>query len=277
MTKAREVQIDLDVAPPARIENYLQGGDANFAVDREVADEMFASVAGGAAAFRAVAQASQAFLVRAVHHLAGDVGIRQFLVAGVQLSGGPNVHDLAQAIAPESRVVYVVLDPVTLAHAHTLRSNTAEGATAYLQAKMRDTDLILRQASATLDLSRPVAVVLPANLAFVRDLDTAHQIVANLLAGVPPGSYVVITHHASDLYVDEHAEMFRRVNRLAAEGKTWAVVPRSHAEVSKLCDGLDLVEPGVVPMTEWRMPPSPSPLSHPDHAPAAMYAALAHK
>lgn len=270
--KAYEVQIDLEVAPPARIADYIDGGDSYFAVDRDVAEQMFASVAGGADAFRAVAQAGQAFVVRVVHHLVAEADVRQFLVMGAKLSGGPNVHDVAQTAAPEARVVYVLLDPMTLAHAHGLRSNTAEGATAYIHAHLRDSDEIFRQAETILDLAQPVAVLFPANLAFVRELATAHQIVVNLMARVPPGSYLMITHHASDLFVDEHAEMFRCIERLAAEGKSWAVVPRSYAEVAKFFDGLELVEPGVVPMSEWRRP-------DPDGEPvvAAMYGALGRK
>lgn len=250
---AREVEIDLDTALPTRVAAYVDGGDAHFAVDREVAEQLFATVPGGMEGFRAVARAGQAFLERVVHHLTTEAGIRQFLVTGCKLSGEPNVHDVAQAIAPESRVVYVVLDPVMLAHAHTLRRGAVEGATAYIQAKMRDTDEVLRQASATLDLSQAVAVVFPANLPFIRNTDTAHGIVTKLMDGVSSGSYVMITHHANDFLVEEHAEMYRCHERLAAEGKTWGVAPRSHADVSRFFDGLELLEPGVVPMHLWRV------------------------
>ncbi len=150
-----------------------------------------------------------------------------------------------------------------------LRSTTVEGATAYIHAKLRDTEEILRQAGTTLDLAQPVAVLFPANLAFVRDLTSAYQIVANLMAAVPSGSYLMITHHASDLHVEEHAEMYRCIERLAVEGKTWAVAPRSHAEVAKFFDGLELLEPGVVPMTDW---PTPDPDR--ERVNAAMYGAV---
>jgi hypothetical protein len=251
---AHEVEIDLDVAPPVRVAAYMDGSDAHFAVDREVAEQLFASVPGGIDGFRTVGRAAQAFLGRVVHHLIADAGIRQFLVTGRKLSGEPNVHDIAQAIAPESRVVYVVLDPVMLAYAHTLRHSTPEGATAYIQAQLRDTEEILRQAAATLDLSQPVAMLFPANLAFVRTADTAYGIVKHLMAGVPAGSYLMLTHHASDILVEEHVEMYRCIERLAAEGKTWGVAPRSRAEVARFFDGLELLEPGVVPMCEWRVP-----------------------
>jgi hypothetical protein len=268
-----EAEIDIDVAPPTRVAEYVDGGDAHFEVDRHVAEQLFASVPGGMAQFRAVGQASQAFLERAVHHLTADAGIRQFLVTGWKLSGEPNVHELAQAIAPASRVVYVVLDPVQLAHAHVLQPSTAEGATAYVHVKLRDPDEILRRAGATLDLTQPVGVVLPATLAFARKDDTAYWIVAQLMGGLPSGSHLVITHHASDLFVDEHVEMYRCIERLAAEGKTWNVTPRSHAAVAKFFDGLDLLDPGLVPQDEWRAPTPPPPTDFR----GAMYAALARK
>jgi hypothetical protein len=270
--KASEGEIDLGVAPPTRIAAYVDGADAYFAVDREVAHQMFATVPGGIDGFRTVARAGQAFLERVVQHLTAEAGIRQFLVTGCKLSDEPNVHEIAQAIAPESRVVYVLLDPVMLAHAHKLRRSAPEGSTAYVQAKLRDTDEVLREAAATLDLSLPTAVLFPANLAFVRNDNTAYKIVGNLMAGVPSGSYVMLTHHASDFLVEEHAEMYRTIERLAREGKTWGVAARSHAEVSKFFDGLDLLEPGVVPMWQWRVP-------NPEQQPpaGAMYGAVARK
>lgn len=270
---ADEVEINVAVAPPTRVADYVDGGDAHFAVDRDVAEHLFASMPGGMERFRAVGRASQAFLERVVHHLAAEAGIRQFLVTGWKLSGEPNVHDLAQAVAPASRVVYLVLDPVLLAHAHVLRSSTADGATAYVKAKLRDPDEILRQAALTLDLAEPVAVLLPATLAFARKDETAYWIVAQLMGGLPSGSHLVITHHANDIFVEEHVEMYRSIERLAAEGKTWDVTPRSHAAVAKFFDGLDLVEPGLVPQDEWRVPDR----ARLDPVRGAMYGAVGRK
>jgi hypothetical protein len=267
-----EIQIDLSVAPPTRISTYMRGGDAHFEVDREMAARMFGSVPGGIEGYRAVGRAAEAFTRRAVRHLTVDVGVRQFLVTGCNVSGQDNVHDIAQAVAPEARAVYVLLDPVMLAHAHNLLRGTPEGATAYVTAKLRDVDEVLRQAAATLDLSQPVAVVMPANLSFIRDLDRARRIVDGLLRDLVPGSHLMLTHHARDLFVDEHAEMYRTIAELAAEGRTWAVVPRSHDEVAGFFDGLTLLPPGVVPMDEWRH-------DDPDHQPAqaAVYAAVGRK
>jgi S-adenosyl methyltransferase len=270
--RPNEVQIDLEVAPPTRIAAYMHGGDAHFAVDREVAASIFASVPGGIDGYRAVGRAGQAFLERVVHHLTDEAGVDQFLVTGCNLSGEPNVHDLAQATVPRSRVVYVVLDPVMLAHAHSLGSGVEPGATAYVQAKMRDVEGILGQASATLDLDRPVAVLMPANLSFVRDERRAHQIVDGLMGALPAGSHLMLTLHTSDLLVEEHAEMYRRIAELAAEGRTWGLAPRSHAEVVAFFAGLELLEPGVVPMDEWRAAPDDR-----DRGVAAVYGALGRK
>ena len=270
--RPREVQIDLEVAPPTRIATYMHGGDAHFEVDRDVAARMFASVPGGIDAYRAVGRAAQAFLERAVRYLTLDAGLRQFLVTGCNLSGEPNVHDIAQAVVPEARAVYVLLDPVMVAHAHALRRSTPEGRSAYVVARLREVDEIVRQASGTLDLTQPVGVVMPANLSFVRDLAKVREIVDGLMAVVPPGSHLVITHHASDLFVERHAEMYQAIAELAAAGKTWAVVPRSHSDIAKLLAGLDLVAPGILPLDEWRP-------TDPDHTPfpAAVHVAIARK
>jgi hypothetical protein len=267
--RPQEVQIDLSVAPPTRISAFMRGGDAHFEVDREMAARMFGSVPGGVEGYRAVGRSAQAFTRRAVRHLTADASVRQFLVTGCDLSGHPNVHDIAQAVAPESRAVYVLLDPVMLAHAHVLRRGTPEGASAYVTAKLRDVDEVLRQSAATLDFSQPVALVMPANLSFIRDLGRARKIVDGLMADMVPGSHLMLTHHASDLFVDEHAEMFRTIAALAAEGRTWAIVPRSHDEVAGFFDGLTLLPPGVAPMDEWRQ-------DDPGHEPApiAVYAAV---
>jgi S-adenosyl methyltransferase len=251
--KSVEVKIDLDVAPPTRVSDALDGGDAHFSVDREVAEQMIAAVPRGLDGFRAVGRSGQAFLTRVVR-MAVDDGVRQFLVTGSKLAGKPNVHEISQALAPESRVVYLVLDPIMLAFAHTLRSSTAQGATAFVRVKLRDTDEILQRAAETFDLSSPVAVIIPDTLAFVRRSETAYRIVRELMDGLPSGSYLMLTHHASDLFVDEHRAMYECIARLAAEGKTWGVTPRSRGEVTRFFDGLELVSPGVAPLHTWRVP-----------------------
>jgi S-adenosyl methyltransferase len=270
--KDAEGEVSLDMAPPTRMAAFFDGANPFFSIDREVAEELFTTVTSGKAGFDAVSRAVNAFVERAVHHLTAEAGIRQFLVTGCKLSGEPDVHDLAQAIAPECRIVYLVVDPMMLALAHTLRSTTPEGATAYVQARFSDPEEILRQAAATLDLSQPVGVVAPWSLAYVRRDATAYRIAGGLMDGVGPGSYLVVLHHASDHLVEEHAEMFRVFDRLAAEGKTWGVAPRSHSEMTKFFDGLELVEPGVAPIDEWRAEPDPEAVHRP-----ALYGAVGRK
>jgi hypothetical protein len=267
-----EVKIDLDTAPPTRVSDYIDGGDAHFSVDREVAKQLVATVPGGIDGFRAVGRAGQAFLTRVVR-LVVESGVRQFLVSRSKLSGEPNVHDIAQALAPESRVVYLALDPIMLSFAHNLRSSTAHGATAFVSAKLRDTDEILRRAAETLDMSQPVALMMPDTLAFVRSSETAHRIVRQLVGGLASGSYLMLTHHASDLFVEDHVEMYKCIARLAAEGKTWGVAPRTHSEVTQFFDGLELLSPGVVPLHTWRVPAS----EQDPAARAAMHAAVGRK
>jgi len=229
----------------------MHGGGVEVGVDREVVERFLASHEGGSAAFRAVGGAVHAFVERAVRHLTDEAGARQFLVMGSSISGRANVHEIAQAIAPESRAVYVLFDPVMLVYAHRLLSG-AEGTTAYVRARLRDVDAILRQAANTLDLSRPVAVVMPANLSYVRSTAKATEIVDRLMDPLAVGSHLVASHHASDLLVDEVTPVYRRLAELAAERRAWEVAPRSHAEVAAFFAQLELVEPGVVPIERWR-------------------------
>jgi hypothetical protein len=230
----------------------MEGGDGRFEVDREVAARLYASHPGGVEALQAVGDAAQAFLERVVRFLTGEVGLRQFLVVGSSISGRANVHEIAQEIAPESRAVYVLFDPVMLVYAHRLLHGSAEGATAHVQARLRDVDEILHKAAATVDLSQPVAVLLPANLSYVRDAGTVAGIVDGFMDPLPAGSHLMVTHHASDLLVDEVTPVYRRIAELAAEGRAWDVAPRSEAEVAGFFARLELVEPGVVPIERWR-------------------------
>jgi hypothetical protein len=272
----REVEIDLEVAPPTRGTTDMQGGDGGFEIDHEVAARLYASHARGAAAFRAVGAAGQAYLERAVRYLTDDAGVDQFVVIGSSISGRANVHELTQAIVPASRVVYVLFDPVMLVYAHRLLRGAAEGTTAYVQAKLRDVDRILRRAGDTLDLSQPVAVLMPTNLAYVRDAGRAATIVRDFMDPLAPGSHLVLSHHASDLLVDEVAPVYRTIAELAAEGRAWDVAPRSKAEIAALLGHLELVEPGVVPIERWR-PADPGPDPGPMPLTVAVHGAVARK
>jgi S-adenosyl methyltransferase len=237
-------EIDPTKAHIARVYNYWLGGKDNYAADQQAAEQVIAAYPN----IRTSVRAQRAFLGRAVHYLAAEVGIRQFLDVGTGLPSANNTHEVAQREASESRIVYVDHDPVVLAHARALLTSSREGATAYIDADLRDTGKILREAAATLDFGQPVAVMLIGVLHCIPDDDDPAGIVARLLAAVPSGSHLVIAHPASDVDVAQVSTATTRFNRLAAE----PVTLRTHAEVSRFFDGLDLVEPGVVQLHRWR-------------------------
>jgi O-methyltransferase involved in polyketide biosynthesis len=237
---------DISVAHPARIYDYWLGGKDNFEADRVVGEQTIAAYP----AIRMSAQANRAFLDRTVRYLAADEGIRQFLDIGTGLPTANNTHEVAQIVAPESRIVYVDNDPLVLSHARALLTSSPQGVTAYLDADLRDTGKILAQAAETLDFTEPVAIMLLAILHYVPDLDEVHQILARLLDAVPPGSFVTISHAVSDISAEEMAEMFRRMNEHLPAASHH--VGRPHKVVTQFFDGLELAEPGVVPVSEWR-------------------------
>ena len=245
--RSAPVSIDITVPHAARMYDYLLGGTTNFAVDRQ-AVEQAADAMGGLDRARAQARANRSFLRRAVRHLAGEANVRQFLDIGTGVPNGDGTLDVAQRIAPASRVVHVDNDPVVLAHAHVLLRSTSEGASAYVDGDLRDPEAILREAAQTLDLARPVALVLAEVLDLVPDDDDPHGIVARLVDAVPPGSYLVVSHLTADVRPEPMAALAERLNCSARE----TYVLRDHAEVRRFFDGLDLVEPGVAPIDRWR-------------------------
>jgi hypothetical protein len=235
---------DTSVAHIARVYNYWLGGKDNYAADRAAGDQAIQSYPEMVSSV----QANRAFLARAVRYLAGEAGIRQFLDIGTGIPSANNTHEVAQSIAPDCRVVYVDNDPIVLAHARALLTSSPEGVTDYLEADLRDTGTILSQAAQTLDLSRPVAVMLIAIMHLIVDNDDAYRIVAQLADAVPPGSYLALSHVASDIEPDKMAETRKHLNQLMHEKQTH----RSHAEVARFFQGLEIVEPGVVPVPQWR-------------------------
>jgi O-methyltransferase involved in polyketide biosynthesis len=236
--------LDVSVAHIARVQDYWLGGKDNFAADRVAGDQAIEAFPGMVASVRA----TRAFLERTVRFLAAEAGIRQFLDLGTGIPTANNTHEVAQSVAPESRIVYVDNDPMVLTHARALLTSNPQGACAYIAADLRDTETILAEAGRVLDFSRPVAVVLMAVLQFVPDEDDPHAIVGRLLRTVPSGSYLVISHPASDIQAAAMANMAQRLNQLM----TQRVTPRSHDQVSRFFDGLEVVAPGVVRAPEWR-------------------------
>ena len=241
--------LDTSVAHPARVYNYWLGGKDNFAADRAAAE---AAMAANPLIVPGV-RANRAFLVRAVRFLAGEAGIRQFLDIGTGLPSADNTHEVAQAIAPECRIAYVDNDPIVLRHAEALLTSAPDGATTYVQADVRDPDAIVRQVAATLDFGRPIAVMLLAILQNIPDSDDPHQLVARLMTAAGPGSWLVISHPASDIHPEIMAEMASRLNdRQRPAEQVWF---RTREAISRFFDGLELAAPGVVQLHRWRPAP----------------------
>jgi hypothetical protein len=239
-------EIDTSKPHPARMYDYALGGKNHFAADRQVA----AKVLESSPTSRTIARENRAFLGRAVRYLAGEAGIRQFLDIGTGLPTTDNVHEVAQAVAPSSRVVYVDNDPMVLAHARALLTSTPEGRTAYIHADLRDpsailADLVTRD---VLNFSQPIALMLVAILHFIPDGDKAAEIIATLLDALPPGSYLAASHGTAEHNPDEAAAALRTYRE--------ARIPmqfRDSDEFARLAfSGLDLVPPGVVLVSEWR-------------------------
>ena len=236
--------IDPTVAHIARVQDYWLGGKDHFEADRIAGDEAIAQLPDMAASVRN----TRAFLGRTVRFLAAEQGIRQFLDLGTGIPSASNTHEVAQGVAPGSRVVYVDNDPMVLAHARALLTSSPEGRCAYIDADLREPEKILTTAAEVLDFTEPVAVVLMAVLQFVPDDDDPHGIVRRLMAAVPAGSYLVISHPAADIQATAMAGMARSLNALMAQ----RVKLRSKDAVAAFFDGLDLLEPGVIRCPEWR-------------------------
>lgn len=245
--RPEQPRFDTSVAHPARIYDYWLGGKDNFAADREAAENV---IAVRPTVVRDI-RANRAFMHRAVACLAAEAGVRQFLDIGTGIPTSPNLHEIVQEVTPSARVVYVDNDPIVLLHARALLKSTPEGKTTYLEADLRDPDAILESAARTLDFNRPVAIALIGILFLISDDEDPYGIVARLMDSMPSGSYLVLTHPASDVNAEAVAEGARRYNQASATKQT----RRSFAEVNQFVEGLDLVAPGVVQCHRWRPGP----------------------
>jgi O-methyltransferase involved in polyketide biosynthesis len=243
MTNGSLPEIDGSVPHSARIWNYWLGGKDNYPVDRDAGDQFRAAFPE----IVEVARSSRQFLVRAVGYLAGEAGIRQFLDVGTGLPTADNTHEVAQRVAPEARVVYVDNDPVVLAHARALLTSSPEGATAYVDADLHDPDTILRLAAPTLDLTRPVALMLLGVLGHVDDDEEARSIVKRLLEALPSGSYLTVCDGTNVI-----SEAGVEAQRLYNESGAVPYRLRSPDQIAEFFEGLELVEPGVVSCPRWR-------------------------
>jgi O-methyltransferase involved in polyketide biosynthesis len=237
--------IDASVPHSARIWNYWLGGKDNYSADRAMGDQIlqfFPEIVENA-------RGNRYFLCRAVQHLVAEAGIRQFLDIGTGLPTVDNTHEVAQRIAPETRIVYVDNDPLVLAHARALLTSTPEGATDYLDVDVRDPETILRAAAATLDFSRPVALMLLGVMQFVADTDEAYAIVDRLLKALPAGSYLAFSHPTNAIRGDRMDEAVRQWNDGGGSPK---LTLRTPEQVARFFAGLDLLEPGVLSTALWR-------------------------
>ena len=257
-------EIDTSVAHIARVYDYWLGGKDNFAPDRIAAEAAMREDPNVVEGVRG----NRAFLARSVRYLAGEAGIRQFLDIGTGIPSADNTHEVAQAVAAESRVVYVDNDPIVLAHARALLTSGSEGSTAYLDADLRNTAEILRAAAATLDFSQPVAVMLIGILHCIPDEDDPAGVVKRLMDAVPPGSYLALSHPANDINTTGIRNLASRLNEVMPMKLRF----RSRAEVERFFEGLDLVEPGLVRGPEWR-PRTDQEMANP----AALWAGVARK
>jgi len=238
------MSIDTSVAHVARVYDYWLGGKDNFAADRRAGEQAIQAYPDIVYSVRA----NRAFLARTVRYLAAEAGIRQFLDIGTGIPTANNTHEVAQSVAPGSNVVYVDNDPVVLTHARALLVSGDQGHTNYIDADLRDTGRILAEAALTLDFSQPVAIMLMAILQHIDEAEDPNAIVSSLLAAVPPGSYLTISHPAADLAAQQMAQMAERLNKLMAEKVTF----RTRAQVAPFFEGLAMVEPGLVRVQEWR-------------------------
>ncbi|MGW8950776.1 SAM-dependent methyltransferase [Streptomyces sp. NPDC055709] len=237
-------RIRTDIAHNARVWNYWLGGKDNYLIDRQVGDQ----VTGMYPSIGQVARADRAFLGRVVSLLAGEDGVRQFLDIGTGLPTVDNTHEVAQRIAPDSRVVYVDNDPIVLTHARALLTSTPEGRTEYIDADAHRPADILRAVEPTLDLSRPVAVMMLGILNFILDTDAATSIVHRIMDAVPSGSYLVLTHPTLELGGEGNAEAMAFWN----ENATPPITARTRTEFAGFLAGLDVLEPGIVSCARWR-------------------------
>jgi O-methyltransferase involved in polyketide biosynthesis len=240
-------RIDQTVSHSARIWNYWLGGKDNFRVDQEVGDQILSFVPELVRS----ARADRRFLARAVRYLAVEQGIRQFLDVGTGLPTVDNTHEVAQRIAPESRIVYVDNDPLVLVHAQALLKSGPEGACDYIDADAHDPGSIVRQAAQTLDFSQPVAIMMLGVLNFVMDTAEARQTIRDLVDAVPPGSYLTISHPTTEV---DAGPMIQAVEYWNQQGSALMTL-RTREEILTFFDGMGLVEPGVVTCSRWRPDP----------------------
>ncbi|MEU8825510.1 SAM-dependent methyltransferase [Streptomyces sp. NPDC048636] len=235
-------RIDTSRPHPARVYDYILGGKNNYPVDEELAKRMLAIDP----TVTTSARTNRAFMRRATEWLA-HTGIHQYLDIGTGIPTEPNLHQIAQAIVPDARIVYTDNDPIVLCHAEALLRSTPQGVTHYLEADVREPERIVQQAREVLDFDRPIALSLISLMHFIEDEDGAYELVSRLVGALAPGSHLVLSHATSDVDTtagEEVVELYRQY------GVT--LRPRSHTEVARFFDGLEPVGSGLVRVSDWR-------------------------
>jgi hypothetical protein len=265
-----DVDLQTDRPHPARVYDYLLGGKDNYAADRAAAEAGMKANPNG----RIPPRENRAFMHRVVRYLTREAGITQFLDIGTGIPTSPNVHEVAQAADPRARIVYVDNDPIVLVHARALLTSGPEGKTAYIAADMRDIDTILSAPDLrrTLDLSQPVALLLMAIMHFVPDSDDPYDLASRLLAELPSGSYLALSHLTGDfdpVAWEGVAAIYRR------SGVTMQV--RSRPEIERFFAGLDLIDPGVVSLPHWQPDDDADPAIQPSDEAVSVYGGVARK
>ncbi|MFF4905346.1 SAM-dependent methyltransferase [Streptomyces sp. NPDC001260] len=238
-------RLRLDQPHSARVWNFLLGGKDNYAADRQAGEailRMFPDIA-------MLARLQRRFLVRAVSHLTAEAGVRQFLDVGTGLPTADNTHEVAQRIAPDSRIVYVDNDPLVLVHAQALLTSAPEGACDYLEADVRDPERILQEAARTLDFDRPIALTMLGILGQLPDSDDPHALVRRYLDALPSGSYLALADGT------DTDEALNRAIAVYNANSTGSYHLRPPERIAAYFDGLDVVEPGIVPISEWHPEP----------------------
>ena len=237
-------KLDTGVSHSARIWNYWLGGKDHYSVDREVGEQILSFVPEVVQS----ARADRSFLARAVRYLVAEEGVRQFLDIGTGLPTADNTHEIAQRVAPDSRIVYVDNDPIVLVHARALLASAPEGATAYIDADVHEPEKIIQGAAGTLDFGQPVAIMMLGIVNFIIDTDRAQEIIDRLMDAVPSGSYLVISHPTTEVDAEPMTAAVEYWNQQGSSEMTL----RTREELVRFFHRTDLVEPGVVSCSRWR-------------------------
>jgi len=262
--------IDVEVPSLSRIRNAISGGEANFSVDRDVVDSISKANPSGMDALQGFIEALHRFKMRAVRTVAGESDVRQFLHLGTATPSTAMVYEHVRPQVPDARIVYASFDTATLAHVHALWHEAPEGAVSHVHARFDNPEKILRSAAETLDLGRPIAVVLPTALNVVTD-EVAQRLVDTLRAALVAGSYVVMAQISLDIFAIGTAEVVELLNEALDE----PYIARTESEIAHHLEGYDLLDPGLVPIEQWR--PDGDPPFLPDGQLIPLYGAVGRK